>query len=110
MNKYATRADGMHYRTAFGREIDVVNLDEGVPGVIRFKSGQETECIGFKTMCREFTWYIAMKEPYQGGSDYVGPGKPILIDAVLDGEEWNDMAVYTAVGSYNAHSRERFKR
>lgn len=108
-NKYQTRADGMHYRQAWGREIDVVNLDEGVSGTVRFKAtGQETECIGFRQMCKESVWYLAMKDPYQGGPDWEH-GNPVLVDAVLAGTEWNDLLVYTAPGSYNAHSRERYK-
>lgn len=38
-NQYKTRSDGMHYRQAWGRTIDIVDLDDGRPGTVRFPDG-----------------------------------------------------------------------
>ena len=109
-NKYQTRADGMHYRQAFGRTIDVVNLDEGVPGTVRFSTGQTERCVAFKDLTgREYGWLIALENPYQGGPDYER-GKPIKVDMTVEGTEWKDLLVYAAPESAQMHSRDKFKR
>lgn len=107
-NQYQTRSDGMHYRQAWGREIDVVDLDEGRIGTVRFQDGSAQECIAFKCGSgRTYTWLFELKEPCQIDAER---GKSIQVDAVLPDEVMNGLDVYAMTGSTQIHSRERFKK
>ena len=107
-NKFETRADGMHYREAFGRTVEIVNLDEGVFGTVTFPDGMVTECKAFKDVRdRTFMWVIELKEAYTGEVK-LDAAYTFYVDAVLDGETWDQLRVSISTDRLMINSRERF--
>lgn len=106
-NQYKTRSDGMHYRQAWGRTIDIVDLDEGRPGTVRFDDGSSQECIAFKCGSgRTFLWIFELKDPCRYAAER---GKAFQVDVEMSGSVLRDLTVYGLAGTYQIHSRDRFK-
>lgn len=106
-NMYQTRSDGMHYRLAYGRTIDVVDLDEGRSATVRFPDGSVQECIAFKCGSgRMFTWLFELKDPCRYAAERA---KAFQVDVTLPNSVLRDLTVYGLEGTYQIHSRDRFK-